>query len=69
MARFLQRHSSTVSTDPENKTTSDSTAVDKAQTAKEEKAAARAKALEDRKKANEEKRKKALEDRDGCQKS
>ncbi len=63
------KDSSTVTTDPENKSTSDSTAVDKAQTAKEEKAAARAKALEDRKQANEEKRRKALEDREAAKKA
>lgn len=53
-------------TEPESKKTSDSTKV--IQT-KEEKAAARAKLLEDRKKALEDKRKKALEDREAAKKA
>lgn len=50
----------------ENKTTSDSTAV---ADPKAEKAAARAKLLEDRKKALEEKKRKALEDREAAKKA
>jgi Skp family chaperone for outer membrane proteins len=52
----------------ENKTASDSTA-NAAKEAKAEKAAARAKLLEDRKKAAEEKRKKILEDREAAKKA
>ncbi len=53
-------------TTPENKKTVDSTT---AKTSKEDKAAARAKLIEDRKKALEEKKKKAIEDREAAKKA
>jgi Skp family chaperone for outer membrane proteins len=52
----------------EKRTTADSTAS-AAQTAKQDKAAERAKLIEDRKKALEEKKKKALEDREAAKKA
>jgi Skp family chaperone for outer membrane proteins len=52
----------------ENKTTADSTAT-ASQAAKEDKAAERAKLIEDRKKALEEKKKKMLEDREAAKKA